>query len=241
MNLSQHTAHRNDQYLSWLRTQNCIVSNVKAECAHHIRLGTNGGTGIKPSDYFCIPLTNENHTTGSNALHLIGEDTFLEMHQIDKEQMFVYYLSKFIKETLEIKVPLTQMPLIAIKDLIDLIESKRERKKTVKKSKPKKVDPYYEKAKELNREHQKEMRAKIKESAPKPKKVSITENEYYQLAKEEKRLRDKELRRKIKESSKTKKKVSMADNPFYQKAKEVKRLRDKEMRKKLKEQKKLKK
>lgn len=241
MNLSHYNAHRNDQYLTWLRTQNCIVSNVKAECAHHIRIGTNGGTGIKPSDYFCIPLTNENHTTGTNALHIIGEESFLSEYSIVKEEMFVYYLTKFVKEVFNTKIQLSSSPLQTIQNLIEYIEKNRVTKKLVKKPKEKKIDPYYEKAKELNREHQKELRAQLKKTAIKPKKVSITENEYYQLAKEEKRLRDKELRRKIKENSKKTKKTSITDNPFYQKAKEAKRLRDKELRLKLKEQRKKKK
>lgn len=239
MNLSQHKAHRNDKYLAWLRTQNCVVSDKKAQCAHHIRLGTNGGTGIKPSDYFCIPLTNDNHTTGSNALHMIGEDTFLTEYDIDKEEIFIYYLSKFIKETMQIKVPRQSDAAKTIELLIKTIEETRapQTKKRAS-TKDKKIDPYYEKSKEIKRESDKILRAKIKASTPKVKSTSITENEFDQLAKEEKRIRDKELRRQLKDDSKQTIKKSITENPFYQKAKEAKRLRDKELRQKIKDQKK---
>lgn len=39
--------------------------------AHHVRIGMNGGTGIKPSDCYCVPLCAECH----NRVHR-GERTF---------------------------------------------------------------------------------------------------------------------------------------------------------------------
>lgn len=40
--------------------------------AHHVRIRTDGGTGLKPTDYFSVPLSDEEH----KRLHAIGEETF---------------------------------------------------------------------------------------------------------------------------------------------------------------------
>ena len=82
MEFSKHKNHRNPNYLIWLREQPCVASGEKAQCAHHVRLGTNGGSSLKPSDYFCIPLIHEYHTTGLFAIHVVGEDTFLNQSRL---------------------------------------------------------------------------------------------------------------------------------------------------------------
>lgn len=215
MHLSKHKPHRNIKYLTWLRTKNCVVSGKKAECAHHIRLSTNGGTSLKPSDYFCIPLLNEFHTSGPSALHIIGEETFLNRFSLEPKKLFIGLLRDYLQETYGTAYKITEKPeeeIIA--ELIDLIESKVVRKSTsVKKKKV----------------------VEKKETTP---KVSITESSYYQVAKKLKNDRDKELRRKLKEDSKgvSAPKKQFKGNEFYEKAKEAKRLKDKELRKKLKEQ-----
>lgn len=45
----------------------------------HIRIGTDGGLGRKPSDYYAIPLCKDYHT----ALHTDGEATFYRTAKID--------------------------------------------------------------------------------------------------------------------------------------------------------------
>lgn len=238
MQLSKHKNHRNSKYLAWLRTQKCAVSGQGAQCAHHIRLGTNGGTGIKPSDYFCIPLLNEYHVSGPSALHIIGEETFLSNFGLDPKKLFIQYLKDYLAQNLEVYYMLERKSdEEVIKDLIELIEEKMPKlhkapKKTPKKapknpkslsksptSKSLKGDPYYEKAKELKRERDKELRKKLKEDAPsKPKSQPKT-------------------RPKIKAKKKVPNKVStsLKGDPYYERAKELKRQRDKEMRRKLKE------
>jgi hypothetical protein len=201
MELFKHSNHRNTKYLSWLREQSCIVSGEKAQCAHHIRLGTNGGKGIKPSDYFCVPLTNEFHTTGSDAVHLIGEETFLENNKIDKVEFFIYYLQQFLKEMLGAKVDLKGLSRL---DGLDAVIEKIESFNTTG-SKPAK---------------------KNKKKVSTKAKVSITENEFYQKSREYKREKDKELRKSIKESSKKNDDVSSEDG-YQQEAKKLKKDSDK--------------
>lgn len=268
MELSKHKNHRNTSYLSWLRKQKCVASGQKAQCAHHIRLGTNGGSSLKPSDYFCIPLLNEYHTTGLFAIHIVGEDTFLKQFKLDIDELFIGYLKQYLAEEHDTNIELKGMDereLIA--RLIHLIEEKFVRsdkprnKSKSKKSKGSTVvkksitdNEFYQKSKEEKKARDRQLRAKLKENeksvenesklSPK-KKVSkkassLKENEFYEKAKEQKRLNDKELRQKMKSSSKKTKK-SVTQSEFYQKAKELKRIRDKELRAKLKESQKTKK
>jgi len=247
--LVKHKNHRNLKYLNWLRKQSCVVSGAKAQCAHHIRLGTNGGSSLKPSDYFCIPLLNEYHTTGPNAIHVIGEDTFFKNFKLDRNKLFIHYLKGYLIEEFNVYCQLedyTDETLIAY--MIKLIEEngpnfdRPKRKSTkVKKSSstiPKKSiteNEYYQKAKEAKKKHDKEQRSLLKESTAKSSKstISVKDNEFYQKAKELKRQKDKELRDQLKKSKKPQK-VSVTNSDFYQKAKELKRAKDKEMRDKIK-------
>lgn len=215
MHLSKHKAHRNLKYLAWLRSKKCIVSGKKAQCAHHIRLGTNGGTSLKPSDYFCVPLLNEFHTTGSSALHIIGEETFLERFSLEPKKLFINFLKEYLFESYSIQYTVQNIPEEeSINELISLIESNITR---------------------VDRPKKKKVKSPKKADSP---KVSVTESEYYQAAKKLKNERDRELRKKLKEQSKGEAtpKKQFKGNEFYEKAKEAKRLKDKELRKKLKEQ-----
>lgn len=212
MILSKHKPHRNSKYLDWLRSRPCAVSGQKAECAHHIRLGTNGATSLKPSDYFCIPLLHEFHTTGSMALHIVGEETFLAHFKLDAQALFIKYLKEYLIEKHEIYYMLegrTREETIA--DLIGLIENKLPKmRKVSKKGKP-----------------------KAPESSPKT--PSITESEYYQKAKELKKQRDKELRKQLKQNSSKTPARSLKGQEHYEKAKEKRRQMEKDLRRKLKE------
>jgi hypothetical protein len=192
MELSKHKNHRNLKYLAWLRSQPCAVSGDKAQCAHHIRLGTNGGSSLKPSDYFCIPLLNEFHTTGTEALHMIGEETFLNSYKLDKVELFNFYLKAYLKETFDTYIQIEgRTPLELLAFIVELIEDKgpekklRTKKKTPAKSTLPKVSitesEFYQKSKELKRERDKELRSKLKIKVPSQK--IDTNSEYYLAAK----------------------------------------------------------
>jgi hypothetical protein len=191
LRLSKHKAHRNIKYLNWLREQKCAVSDKKAQCAHHIRLGTNGGTSIKPSDYFCIPLRNEFHTTGKRALHIIGEETFLDEFELEKEVLFIEYMKSYLEEKFDIFYMLeNKANEEIILELITLIELNRPKNKKPKKKTKKSItgDPYYQEAKELKRKKDKELRSKLKNK----------DDDFYQMAKEINKARQKEYRDKNK-------------------------------------------
>lgn len=68
-------AHRN-----WVRLHACSAcgSHVAIECAH-VRTGTDGGIGLKPSDKYCISLCKSCHA----EQHRMGEDTFSKVWGID--------------------------------------------------------------------------------------------------------------------------------------------------------------
>lgn len=245
MELKRHPNHRNSKYLNWLRKRPCVVSGKKAQCAHHIRLGTNGGTSLKPSDYFCIPLLNEFHTTGPSAIHIIGEETFLKHFKLNKHELFLKYLTEYFFEVFDVHFQLTESSVeIRIEKIIALLETKnlfvekKKKPKVKKQSDAPKVDlkenEFYQKSKELKRVRDKELRDKLKESKTPTKSQSLKGNEFYENAKELKRLKDKELRDKLK-AQKVKAKPSKSKNDYYELAKEAKRAQDKELRSKNKE------
>ena len=69
-------AHR-----AWVRRYHCSVPGCNAlpvECAH-VRGGTDGGTGLKPSDRWIISLCSEHHA----EQHRIGEPAFQRNYGID--------------------------------------------------------------------------------------------------------------------------------------------------------------
>lgn len=91
--------HRNRKYLDWLREQPCIVTGrmghpeVETVDPAHFRWGTNGGTSMKPSDYFANPLIHSQHVLQGN----IGEEEFW-FKVIDKDPSI---LRDFIKDALK--------------------------------------------------------------------------------------------------------------------------------------------
>lgn len=242
MELSKHRPHRNPTYLNWLRTHDCVVSGDKAQCAHHIRIGTNGGSSLKPSDYFCIPLTNQFHTTGSFALHIVGEDTFLKHFGLDQLELFAYFLAKFAQEKFGFKIESSNKQSIEkIAELIQFIEEQSPKDKKQSKRTPKKkssAESEYElRAKDLKRQKDKETRQKIKVTKPvSTVKKSLKGTEFYEKAKEQKRIHDKQLRDQLKKTAtKTKNPKSDREIEFYEKSKEANRQYNKEMRLKNKE------
>lgn len=231
--------------MQWLRTQKCVASGAPAECAHHIRLGTNGGKGLKPSDYFCIPLENDYHTHGPYAVHRMGEQSFLEKFKLNREELFIHFLTLYLKQSYEIVLELDGLGDIEkIAKLIEEIENRRPAKKVTKhggakKSKKSKVQPnlvvpkaseteYYQKAKELKRQRDKELRDQLSAQKPKQKTASLKDNPFYQKAKELKREQDQKLRKELKKKSQS---VAAPKNiDHYEKLKEEQKIKAREYR-----------
>jgi hypothetical protein len=208
LELTKYKNHRDPKYLNWLRQQNCVVSELKAQCAHHVRLKTNGGCSLKPSDYFCIPLTNDSHTTGSNALHIIGEETFIAQHSLDCIELFSFYLKKYLLEQFDFYYMLKhESSLELLANLISIIEVKSTpnivRSKPISAAKkPALKDDYYQKSKKLKNEYDKELRKKLKQHKSLQPQKKSEDDEFYQIAKELKRNQQKVLRAKAKETMK---------------------------------------
>lgn len=73
---------RNPSHLKWVRGHQCACEGEycggKIEAAH-VRNGTDGGMGVKPSDCYAVPLCSEHH----RKQHERGETTFWKEHGID--------------------------------------------------------------------------------------------------------------------------------------------------------------
>jgi hypothetical protein len=99
MNLPARIKHKSDKaekgrrspaHRAWVRGFACSAcgSTTAIECAH-VRNGTDGGTGIKPSDRYCISLCKPCHT----QQHQVGEETFEFIHKIDMKALaFAFFM-----------------------------------------------------------------------------------------------------------------------------------------------------
>lgn len=65
---------RSAKHLAFIRTLPCIRTGRLGVDAAHIRKGTDGGIGIKPSDCWVVPLCSEQH----RRQHQIGELSFFK-------------------------------------------------------------------------------------------------------------------------------------------------------------------
>jgi hypothetical protein len=73
-------AHR-----AWVRRHRCAVPGcrrVTIECAH-VRTGTDGGLGLKPSDKWTISLCQFHHL----EQHTLGEAAFEAKHDVDLREL----------------------------------------------------------------------------------------------------------------------------------------------------------
>lgn len=72
---------RNPGHLAWIRTLPCAVKGCcsKAIQAAHVRVETGGGMGMKPADYFSVPLCVDHHL----EQHRIGHAEFDATHMLD--------------------------------------------------------------------------------------------------------------------------------------------------------------
>jgi hypothetical protein len=75
---------RSPAHRAWVRGHACSACGSQSgiECAH-VRTGTDGGVGIKPSDRWCISLCKECHV----RQHRIGERTFEVAWGIDMKAL----------------------------------------------------------------------------------------------------------------------------------------------------------
>lgn len=70
---------RSEKHLAYVRTLRSIISGSEEDIeACHIRTGTDGGTGIKPSDYFTVPMTRREH----KIQHVRGERAHFATHGV---------------------------------------------------------------------------------------------------------------------------------------------------------------
>jgi Putative HNHc nuclease len=90
------TIIRSPEYLAWLREQPCAVGlgcEGRTE-ACHVRKGTDGGMGMKPSDNFALPLCQKHH----REQHRIGEPSFEQRNLIAMKIVAARYWNKWESE-----------------------------------------------------------------------------------------------------------------------------------------------
>lgn len=63
---------RSEKHLKFVRSLPCLIHGTTPSEAAHIRTFTDGGTGLKPSDHFTVPLCSKCH----REQHHEGEITF---------------------------------------------------------------------------------------------------------------------------------------------------------------------
>lgn len=75
---AQGPQERNPSHLRWVRGFECLVCHKTRQArisgmeAAHVRTGTDGGMGRKPSDRWAVPLCSVHHA----EQHRIGESAF---------------------------------------------------------------------------------------------------------------------------------------------------------------------
>lgn len=89
---------RDKKYLQSFKERKCCIYKTSHDTvAHHLRIGTDGGTGIKPSDCYCIPLSHKAHS----ELHNQGEKTFLKKYSHILTDNPIEYAERLYKEYLD--------------------------------------------------------------------------------------------------------------------------------------------
>ena len=94
------TVIRSDNHRAWIATQPCVLAERVYSTPHgqinhfcsgdvvamHIRLGTDGGTGFRPSDTYCVPGCQN----GAHAEEHRGPQTFARRWGVTKETALEY-------------------------------------------------------------------------------------------------------------------------------------------------------
>ena len=74
---------------AWVRRHHCCVPGcliVPIECAH-VRTGTDGGTGLKPSDRWSVSLCSAHHA----QQHRLGERQFERRYRLDLRALAIAF------------------------------------------------------------------------------------------------------------------------------------------------------
>lgn len=85
MNVRESSVIRCPGHLKWVRGHQCVCADCpEAICggkieAMHVRIGTDGGTAMKPGDNWTIPGCSWHHA----HQHRIGERSFEAVYKID--------------------------------------------------------------------------------------------------------------------------------------------------------------
>lgn len=84
-------SRRCEAHKQWIRGRECAFVDAGGCRGHiqaaHVRLGTDGGTGIKPSDVYCWPACEGHH----GEQHQIGEPAFAAKYGVDLVQLATSY------------------------------------------------------------------------------------------------------------------------------------------------------
>lgn len=88
LGVKEPTMVRSPGHLAWVRGHECAIANRSTTCtgkieAAHCRTGTDGGTSMKPSDCWSIPLCSWHH----RYQHEIGEPAFQRMYSINMKEL----------------------------------------------------------------------------------------------------------------------------------------------------------
>ena len=78
--------YRSIKHLNFIRKQPCIISDQFDCQACHIRILSDGGTGLKPSD-FAIPMIYQYHRLS----HDMGEISFFTKFKINPYEIALFY------------------------------------------------------------------------------------------------------------------------------------------------------
>jgi len=105
MLLAKKEKIRDEKYLKAIRLQKCSASALLGcwgdQVSAHLRYGTDGGTGTKPSDCFTAPMCyghhHEQHSRGEMAFWscVLAEDTEQLMEKLRKAMLFDYAVFLF--------------------------------------------------------------------------------------------------------------------------------------------------
>jgi hypothetical protein len=74
---------------AWVRRHHCCVRgclNIPIECAH-VRTGTDGGVGLKPSDRWTVSLCSAHHT----EQHRLGKRRFERQYDLDLRALAITF------------------------------------------------------------------------------------------------------------------------------------------------------
>ncbi len=83
---------RSPAHLKWVRSHACSVAGCQGEPieAAHVRTGTDGGTGMKPSDCWVISLCRDHHA----EQHAVGEKAFEAQHRLNMRMLALEFAAK---------------------------------------------------------------------------------------------------------------------------------------------------